>query len=274
MSDLNPAVKRVLELKKAFEEKNDRVNFSALVIGDRKTGKTSLLKTARKPVLLDLFDPGGWLPLKKEIDAGEIIVRDFSDEISDDPKQFRRWEKSWINDLNSGFFDLFGTYCIDSLTTFLGALSNAIRKEAPIDSKDGKKRRKGSLSISDYQPLYATIEDIIKSTSSTGVDFILTAHLETDKDELTGEILTDLAAFKGLKSRLPILFSEVWVAQKKQTAKGVEYQLLTNDKGRTKAGSRLSSLNEPFSLEEPADIKHLLKKAGLPFDDKPISWNN
>ena len=96
--------------------------FSALITGESGSGKTYLLRTARKPVFIDSFDPGGSKGLRKWISRGEIVV-DTRWERDDPlhPTAFDRWEREFNQRYRNGFFDNFGTYCLDSATTWADA---------------------------------------------------------------------------------------------------------------------------------------------------------
>lgn len=262
--------KSLAELRKTYSEASKFSNFTALVAGESKTGKTSLLKTARLPVLIDLFDPRGEIPLTREIEEGKIFVRLFTDELSKKPAQYKEWEKQWQKDLETGFLNNFGTYCIDSATTWIQAAANeVIQRGIRNASAKGGKHATDQLEIQDYTILYNLVRDVVKMSSSQQCDFLMTAHLLLDKDETTGEILYDLNVFKTLKTELPLLFSEHYCMVKKPKAGNPEYKLLTNTQGRYRAGSRLASLGK-IELEEEPNLKVILKKAGLSTEDKPF----
>ena len=48
--------------------------FSALVTGETNAGKTFLLRTARLPVHIDSFDPGGTKGLRDMIASGDVVA--------------------------------------------------------------------------------------------------------------------------------------------------------------------------------------------------------
>ena len=48
--------------------------FSAIISGETNSGKTYLLRTARMPVHIDSFDPGGTKCLQPWIDRGQIVA--------------------------------------------------------------------------------------------------------------------------------------------------------------------------------------------------------
>lgn len=239
----------------------DGTRFSALVMGLFGAGKTSLLKTCRLPVLIDCFDPRGAVVLRKEVLEGKIFIRSYWDERSGKPTEYKRWEKAWEEDMKSGFFNLFGTYAIDSMTTFTECLANEIGR------REG--REAGKLAIQDYNPLYAALKDLVKMSQTQECDFIATGHLVLEKDEVEGRSYAELDTFKRMKSRLPLLFTEKWVITNDVTSKGVEYKLLTAPKGRYRASTQIGA-GGVFDQEEVPNVKALLKKAGLPYDDKPL----
>jgi len=234
----------------------DTNRITAIVMGCFGTGKTSIFKTCPKPVLLDMFDPTGYLVLKDNVEVKkDIIVRDWSNERWDTPTQYRKWEQQWKTDVQSGFLTQFSTYGIDSLTTMLSCMANAVSK--------AKGRPDGSLAIQDYSIIYNTLEDIVRVTSLQGCHFFLTGHLAAEKDELTGEITEQLDTYNKLRGRLPALFAEKWV----MVVEGGKYKLLTKQRGRYRASTQIGG-NGVFKDEEEPNVRELLKKAGYPYEDK------
>jgi hypothetical protein len=255
-----------MDIQKRFEEIRAQYSlslehFTALISGLWGVGKTRLLATGRLPVLIDSFDPKGPIVLRQAIKEGKVLVRDWSGDTSKTPNKYKAWEDQWEKDLQDNFLSNFGTYSIDSWTTFQSAVTNYISSR--------NKRPQGSLAQGDYLGMYATLRDIIGRTSLQGVDFILTAHLEPTKDELIGDIQYQINAYKQLMVELPLLFSERYVMVKEETAKDHKYYLLTNNQGRYRASSRLNSEGVFKTIEEP-DIKKLLEKAGFDTKDKPL----
>jgi len=248
-------------IRAAMKAQGTGQTFTGLFMGTFSSGKTSLIGTGRKPILIDSFDPNGTIVLRKQIDAGEILVRDWSVDDYKNPSAYRLWEAQWEKDIRTGFLKNFGTYAIDSATTFITALSYQISK------KFG--RPPSTLAIQDYGVIYATLGDIVSLSSTQGCDFILTAHLTYNKDDLTGEIMTEIDTYNKLRTKLPILFSERYVVQKVERSTGIVYEVLTNDKGRFRAGSRLAAEGKIEPVEKP-DLKAILKKAGFSVDDKPL----
>ena len=98
-----------------------------LIYGGVGSGKTYSLRTARAPVLVHSFDPGGSSVLEKEIKNGRIIVDTrFEIENPANPSAFRLWDAEFHRLLRIGFFEHLGTYAIDSITTWGQAALNEI----------------------------------------------------------------------------------------------------------------------------------------------------
>ncbi len=255
--------KRFAEIRDQYKQSAEHNTFTALIYGDLGTGKTTCLRTARLPILLDCFDPGGAKSLSKEIAEGKVLPRNFGNDDRKNPTSYRDWERQFLKDKEEGFFNHVGTYCIDSLTTFVPAVMNY------IVNKHGSKRPDFIPAIQDYLVAAMTLVDIMKVVSKFNCDFIVTGHIELDKDEVTGQMLTNLKAFKSLRVDIPILFDEKYVSLVKQTPSGPVYEFLTQPEGRYTASTRLGNGGK-LAAREPQDIKAILKKVGYPTEDKPL----
>jgi len=258
MTDPKEEFKRIRESMKASGQQE---NFTGLFMGTFSSGKTSLIGTGRKPILIDSFDPNGTIVLRKQIDAGEVLVRDWSVDDYKNPSTYRLWEAQWEKDIREGFLKNFGTYAIDSGTNYITAMSYQISKRFG--------RPASTLAIQDYGVIYATIGDVVSLSSTQSCDFIMTMHLTYTKDDLTGEIMAEIDTYNKLRTKLPILFSERYVIRKEERSSGIVYEVLTNDKGRFRAGSRLAAEGKIETVEKP-DLKAILKKAGFSTEDKPL----
>jgi hypothetical protein len=271
--------KQRLEVAKRIEDINKRykdlmgdgtnISFSCLLMGIYGSGKTRCSCTGRLPILIDVFDPRGTLIfhtdpyLNEKRKEGKIIIRPFWEEKSTSPTQYENWSKQWEQDCSSGFLSMFGTYILDSGTTWIECMTNYIIKK--------KMREKGNLEIQDYIPMYNMIMDMIRISSSQGCDFIYNAHLLTVEDPVTGKITTVMDTYSRLKSKIPKLFSEKYVICKKASSTGPKHILLTHATGMYEASSQLGASGKIQDEEEP-DLKKLMEKAGLSTTDKPIIW--
>jgi hypothetical protein len=259
------ASKRASEIRDLYSTNTEQ--FSAIISGNRGVGKTRILGTLPKPLLIDSFDPNGTIVLKQiyadEIKSGAIIIRNFWNESSRNPKAAEDWEKEFDSDFDSGFFDYFSSYAIDSMTTWVDAITNRVAKI--------QGRTKSQLAINDYPIIYNYVKDTIKRIQTKKLNFVLTTHLEFNQDELSGEITADILSFKGLRGAVPILFSEKYIMQTKPDPKtgGVKYILLTQSAGRYQASTQLGA-NSKLLPEEIPDLKQILKKVNYPYSDKEL----
>lgn len=250
------------EIRKTYEQESAKQKtFKALVYGGMGVGKTNLLKTCRRPILVDSFDPGGTKTIRSEIEEGWIMadVR-WEDEDPMAPTKITAWDKVYHQRKRSGLFDKLGTYAIDSATTLAGAAMNEVLKKAG--------RLGGPPFQQDYLPAMAIVESIVRDITNLPCDVILIAHEDVDKDEVSGRMFVGPSFVGKLRGRVPILFDEVYCALSKETSSGVQYSLLTKATGMYRARTRLGK-GGIFETYEVQDIKALLKKVGYSTEDKP-----
>lgn len=246
--------------------------YSALITGETNSGKTYLLRTARKPIHIDSFDPGGTKCLRDLIEKGDVIADTrWENEDPFRPTKFAEWMKATDIRLDIGYFEHFGTYCLDSATTF---------GESVMGYEMGGKGRAGEVPQhrKDYNPQKVHMTNYIKKLMRLPCDFILTGHLREIRktihvDNKTG-IVREEVKFRFYTTgqavvTIPLLFDEIYVLRGKDS-RGSEpkRELLIDSLGEFIARSRLKSKGL-LDVVEPPDIKALLKKIGLDWKDKP-----
>lgn len=264
--------KNILKDVKDYYEKDPlQSRFSALVCGTIGSGKTYALSTARKPVHIDSFDPGGTKCLKPWIDKGEIVV-DTSFEAEDpyDPSAWSSWKRKTEERLQVNYFDYFGTYCIDTATKWMGASMNAQLKKA---NRAGEAPRRNY----DYMPVKIDMENYISKLMRLPCDFILNGHFREDEELLAIDNKTGIES-KKVQYRfltigraavtIPLQFDEIYVIETVESHAGYKRFFVTESQGEYIARSRLKS-NGKLDRREPADYAALLKKIGLDWRDKP-----
>jgi len=246
------------KLTKMYEDDPRSSTFNAIVYGALGTGKTMLLRTCRKPVHVDSFDPGGTKVLAEEPE----IYKDTRFEVEDpsNPTIAKLWDAEFHRRKRMGWFDKIGTYAIDSATTWSQVLMNEVMRKAG--------RSGGTPFQQDWLPQMTMIENAMRAFTSLPCDCILIGHDDADKDEGTGRMFISLMITGKLKRRVPLLFDEIYCAQTKETSKGIEYQLLTRSTGLYQARTRLGKGGELDTYEKP-DIKAILRKVGMSDEDKP-----
>jgi hypothetical protein len=254
--------KKAQEIKEMYDSDPKQSSFNLLLTGETGSGKTNLAITCRKPVHIDSFDPGGTKHLRKEIASGQIIADTRWE--GDDPYNPNRWI-AWVKEMQHrmeiGYFDFLGTYFLDSSTTWADSIMSQILKKAGIPGEVPRFTH-------DYHPQKVQIVNWIKWMLRLPCDFILTGHLDASKDEVTGSITYRYMTTGKAEVTIPLLFDEIWVTDTKKTSKGVEYRLVTARTGPYLASTRIGK--GVFEVYESPDIKKLLKKAGLPTEDKPL----
>ena len=260
------------ELKKVrdfYNQDDMQKRFSAIITGETNAGKTYLLKTARFPIHIDSFDPGGTKCLDDLIKKGDIVVdTQYENEDPFKPTAFAKWKK--INEirLQINYFDQFGTYCIDSLTTF---------GQAAMNFQLNLKNRAGEAPMHrrDYNPQKVQIENQIRKLMNLSCDFIINGHLKKSEDlksvdKSTGiryvEIERRLHITGQAVITIPLLFDEIYVLKGK--GENPRREMLIDSLGEYIARSRLKGGGKLKAVEEP-DIKALLKKVGKEWEDKP-----
>jgi len=251
--------------------------FSALVTGDTNAGKTYLLRTARFPIHIDSFDPGGTKCLRDLIrsednPSGQIIAdTQWENDDPYDPKAFAAWMKAVDIRIHTDYFSHFGTYCLDSATMF---------GEAVLNYGMGNKDRAGQVPQHryDYNPQKVYMTNYIKKLMRLPCDFILTGHLREIRKLIHLDTKTGIAN-EEIKYRflttgqavvtIPLLFDEIYVLIAEEGRGTPKRKMLIDSAGTYVARSRLKA-NGLLESEEPPDIKALLKKIGLDWDDKPL----
>lgn len=257
--DNEAAKKQFDSIRQMYAEKTK--TLSALVYGDWGCGKTTLLGTAPKPVLIDSFDPGGVKVLQKQIDSGEVMVREFTNDRSDKPTEYIRWERQFEQDIANGFFEHVGTYCMDSLTMLIQAMLNYLANKSNLpDNIPGPR---------EYLITSKVLTDIVKRMEKQNCHYVMTAHLEIEKDEHLGKILATIRGFRSIKADLPVLFDEKWYLRQISKPSGISHEILTRTNGMFRASSRLAASGNLQPVMN-ADIAEIIKAAGLPAANKPL----
>jgi len=252
-------------IQEAYRNDSKQSSFNALVLGESGTGKTFLLRTARRPVHIDSFDPGGSKNLLDWIKSGDVVVD--SQYESEDPLKpfaFSKWKKEFDYRLKNGYFDHIGTYVIDSATTWSEAIMNSILQKAGISGQAPRFTK-------DYVPQKIEIRNYLRKCLDLPCDFILTGHAEMreDVDDQGRQVIKFrfMTTGKGVTT-IPLLFDEQYFLITRRTSKGPEYKMIVQNDGIYPARSRLAGDSKLAPIEDP-DIKKLLKKVGLPAEDKP-----
>ena len=239
--------------------KEDISTANILLLGEEGSGKTYMLQTARLPLYIDSFDPGGTKTIKDFIfSSGSVVNSAWEDDKPKKAHVFKEWEKQFLQMHQDNFFANVGTYVIDSFSMFQITLMNEIASRY--------KRTDGVLERMDWQIISNSIRDLFLLLFALPCDVIVTGHLSSEKDEVSGKFNNKMATTPSLQSLLPRLFDEVWVLITENGSKGISRKILTCNDGRYKARTRIGS--NKFNTYEDPDIMKMLIKAGLSKDHK------
>jgi len=264
------------KVKKFYSENPRNTTLNVIVFAPIKTGKTSLFKTARRPVYIDSFDPGGTNVLRKEIERGEVIVNTrWEDEDPFAPSAFRKWADDFKYKKSIGFFDHVGTYGLDSMTTWSQCIMNEVVKVAA--QKKSTRLIGGTPQQNDWMQQMNHIENFMRMFVSLPCDSILTGHEDQPtKYDSEGNLIWEgdvgLMITGKLRNRVPALFDEIYKLEIDNYSTGSR-RLVIAPRKKLQVGSRLAS-DGKLDKFEPADIKALLKKVGFPSGDKYKSFND
>ena len=265
------AAAELTRVKKYYAGDPLQKRFSALVCGETNAGKTFLLRTARLPVHIDSFDPGGTKGLRDMIASGDVVVDTrYENDDPFNPKAYADWKKATDIRFQIGYYNQFGTYCLDSATTFGISIMNY---ELAAKGRAGEAPQ---MRI-DYQPQKTEMINYFRKLMNLPCDFILTGHLREMRKVLSVDTKTGIAR-EEIKFRfyttgqavvtIPLLFDEIYVIIGKNDREGVKREMLIDSLGEYVARSRLKSKGLLNAIEPP-DLKSLLRKAGFDPQDKP-----
>ena len=262
-----------LKIRDRYKAESQKRGFNALIYGDFGTGKTYLLSTAPKPVLVHSFDPGGPVTLRKWIDNGEVIVEEFIPDKDSKVDAYMQWEKEFQRLRKIGFFDHIGTYALDSLTTMSEAMMDAITARAT--SKKGPRKpfhreiQTFVPELQDYLVQQYTLRDVLNICCGLPCNFICIGHIDQKQDEVTGKVIATPMITGKQAQKIPMLFDEVYVTDTKESSAGLDYRLLTKSTGIYRARSRLAASYDIKMYEEP-NIRKIMQKCKYDYPDKQL----
>jgi len=250
------------KLKNLYKEDPRQDLAGILMTGESGKGKTFSLRTAPFPVHIDSFDPRGTKSIRDLVDKGDVIadVR-FENDDPMEPHAFKLWKKEFEARRVGKYFDSIATYVLDSATTFTTAVMNFIQKERGAP---------GTVPVweKDYFPQKVELEKWITKCMGLPCHFILTGHLEPQKDK-EGNIVARRFMMTGKGAIvIPLKFDEIWVLDNKETSRGLDYFTILQSTGMLLARSRLAGTGKLGSTE-PTNLRAIFKKAGLNYEDKP-----
>lgn len=196
-----------------------------LLLGDTGSGKTSQILTIPGKKFCYLFDSNAILSLQGyDVDYEEFLpdklnlsVKSLTKGKGDQNTNlandiYVQWEKDFQNKLKVGFFDDYDVIAMDSATTFLDLIMDRV---LTINGRSGSWPQQD-----DYGPQMLVFQNVCRQLTALGKIIVMTGHLETKKDELVGRIFRTPMLTGRLKTKIPLLFSDIFVCEAENDGRG------------------------------------------------------
>ncbi len=205
-----------------------------LVLGDTGSGKTSQVLTLPGKTFAYLFDPNAILSLKgHDIDYEEFLpdrlnlsikplaasktgdkTSNFSNE------EYVRWEKDFQGKVTSKFFDQYDNIVFDSATTFLDLIMD---RQLTLNGRPGSWPQQD-----DYGPQMLAFTSTCRTLMALNKTIYMTGHLEVKKDELQQRIFRSPMMTGRLRTKIPLLFSDIFVCEVDNDGRGnIKHRIMT-----------------------------------------------
>lgn len=230
-----------------------------LLLGDTGGGKTTQILTFPGKKFAYLFDPNAILSLQgHDIEYEEFLpdrlnmsVKSLSKGVGDKTTSFANslyveWEKDFNERIRSGYFNDIDLIAFDSATTLLDLIMDRV---LTINGRAGSWPQQD-----DYGPQMLSFQNVCRQLTALGKTVIMTGHLETKQDDLTKRIFRGPMMTGRLKTKIPLLFSDIFVCEATNDGKGVTKHTIQTVPDRTTTTIRTT-------------IKGL-----NPFEDVTIDW--
>jgi len=231
-----------------------------LVLGDTGSGKTSQLLTLPGKKFAFLFDANAVLSLRGyDVDYEEYLPDQLNLSVSSLSKGkgdkltnhqsdlYVQWERSFNEKMADGFFDQYDVIALDSATTFLDLIMDRV---LTINGRAGQWPQQD-----DYGPQMISFTNVCRALTAMGKMVYVTGHLEVKQEELTKRIFRRPMMTGRLTTKIPLLFSDVLIAEAENTGQGA-----TNFK--------LQTVPDRITTCVRTAVKGL-----EPFEDVTIDWS-
>lgn len=229
-----------------------------LVIGHEGVGKTNFIKTMPRPIYLFSFDKGyQTLAGEDKMTVGLCMDDDRykPHAYADFSLKFDQLTKGLKYKNKDGSEEPYKTVAIDSisfLSTFL--FDHLQRLNNNIDKPGG---------YAVYGAVKSKLQDVLNRAILVTEYVVVTALLDTDKDEDTGELFFVPSVVGSIKTEIGAWFDAVFymTVDKNPTTGAKVYKMLTVGDRRQKAKLRLpSSLSRLIAASEEPDFGALMAK--------------
>lgn len=240
--------------------KNNSPWKKILMVGDSGAGKTTASASMPGPVHIADFDGKvvSAAQYLKTFNPAQLDLVDFTD--YSDFGKFSGKKITAVEQFNKDIGDFakqdpfpFKTIVVDSLTLFSDASMEYLMRLNP-----GVKRSVTNgvqiPALQDYQMARLWFKQIISAMLALPCHIVFTAHIQTEKDELSGQIIRSPMMAGKLSKELPIYFGEVWRAYRDD--KG-EHWAQTQSDSKFVCRSQIPGLPNPLRLTHAELAKYI-----------------
>lgn len=225
-----------IELSEANDYSREHPSF--LLIGPAGSGKTMQLRTIPGKKLVFAFEQNSINTLAGDPDIAyklylpddvEIATRSLSTKANQSgrvapdegtaPTAYESFRQDFNEVITSKQILDFDVVCIDSLTSMSKAIMDRILY---INNRMGCQPQQD-----DWSAQIVNVENVVRKLTSLPIILYVTAHDELKRDDSSGRQVMDLVLTGQLKTRVPMLFSDIYKCMSKSTEEEDRYILMT-----------------------------------------------
>lgn len=189
---------------------------SIMLVGRPGGGKTTQFNTLPGKKFLYIFDPHALDSLGKGIDyemfspdlseidlAAKTLKSGIGDKSSRriEPRMYQQWEADFNKKDEGGFFEKYDWIGMDSFTSFEDILADRVLH---LNGRLGKQREQA-----DHAAIVSNMTNIFRALTAYKARLFCTAHIEPRQNDTTKKTYNHLMMTGKLRTRLPILFSNI-----------------------------------------------------------------
>lgn len=255
------------------KDQRDKAKPRILALSQPGGGKTSQIPTFPGKKFAYLFDPNAINSLAgSDVDYEEFLPDRLSlklTSLSKDKQQKARekpnpnvgaelysaWENDFDKKREEGFFDSYDTICIDSFTTLADMVMDGV---LAINGRGGQWPQQD-----DYGPQMLALTNIMRTLTSLDKIIYVTGHVEMKQDDLTKRIFMTPLMTGRLRTKLPILFSDLITLYAEADSKGNVNYIAQTKPDRLNPIIRVAKKGLDFKADVSLDFSKELEGQGL-----------
>lgn len=221
--------------------------ITILNVGSTGSGKTQGLLTLPGKKFNYIFDPNALATLRghdvdyeafipEHLDLDAVTLASAKrDKFSRPPApvSYTEFENHLESHLKDGFFDQYDVIGLDSITTFTAVILDRIQH---LNSRFGE-----HPTIADNVATVNTAVRVFRTLLSFNKIVYVTGHIDYKQEEGSGRMVNVMYFLGGLRKRLPILFSEVWLSYGEPDKEGKMHYFVRTQQDRYNPYLRCSS---------------------------------